>query len=70
MVRCFDDPNVVHVDGSVNPVRDKEIIDMELQFKDLEAVELRMKKLEKQAKSGVDKDAKKPTIFFNKLKML
>jgi GTP-binding protein YchF len=59
VVRCFDDPNVVHVDGSVNPVRDKEIIDLELQFKDLEAVELRMKKLEKQAKSGTDKDAKK-----------
>ncbi|MCX6311673.1 MAG: redox-regulated ATPase YchF [Bacteroidetes bacterium] len=59
VVRCFDDPNVVHVDGSVNPVRDKEIIDMELQFKDLEAVELRLKKLEKQAKSGTDKDAKK-----------
>jgi GTP-binding protein YchF len=59
VVRCFDDPNVVHVDGSVNPVRDKEIIDLELQFKDLEAVELRLKKLEKQAKSGTDKDAKK-----------
>src|SRR6266436_3689389 len=39
ILRCFDDDNVVHVDGSVNPVRDKEIIDMELQFKDLEAVE-------------------------------
>jgi GTP-binding protein YchF len=59
VVRCFDDPNVVHVDGSVNPVRDKEIIDLELQFKDLEAVELRLKKLEKQAKSGTDKDAKR-----------
>ncbi|CAN5195314.1 redox-regulated ATPase YchF [soil metagenome] len=59
VVRCFDDPNVVHVDGNVNPVRDKEIIDIELQFKDLEAVELRLKKLEKQAKSGTDKDAKK-----------
>ncbi len=59
VVRCFDDPNVVHVDGSVNPVRDKEIIDIELQFKDLEAVEARLKKLEKQAKSGTDKDAKK-----------
>lgn len=59
VLRCFDDPNVVHVDGSVNPVRDKEIIDMELQFKDLEAVEQRLKKLEKQAKSGTDKDAKK-----------
>ncbi len=59
VLRCFDDPNVVHVDGSVNPVRDKEIIDLELQFKDLESVEQRAKKLEKQAKSGVDKEAKK-----------
>src|SRR6202008_1423657 len=59
VLRCFDDPNVVHVDGSVNPVRDKEIIDLELQFKDLEGVEQRLKKLEKQAKSGTDKDAKK-----------
>lgn len=68
VVRCFDDPNVVHVDGSVNPVRDKEIIDMELQFKDLEAVELRMKKLEKQAKSGVDKDAKKTYDILQQIK--
>lgn len=59
VLRCFDDPNVVHVDGSVNPVRDKEVIDMELQFKDLESVEARMKKLEKQAKTGADKEAKK-----------
>ena len=68
VVRCFDDPNVVHVDGSVNPVRDKEIIDMELQFKDLEAIELRMKKLEKQAKSGVDKDAKKTYDILQQIK--
>ena len=68
VVRCFDDPNVVHVDGSVNPVRDKEIIDMELQFKDLEAVELRLKKLEKQAKSGTDKDAKKTYDILLQLK--
>ena len=68
VVRCFDAPNVVHVDGSVNPVRDKEIIDMELQFKDLEAVELRMKKLEKQAKSGVDKDAKKTYDILQQIK--
>ncbi len=59
VLRCFDDPNVVHVDGSVNPVRDKEIIDTELQLKDLETVETKMKRLEKQAKTGNDKDAKK-----------
>ncbi len=59
VVRCFDDPNVVHVDGSVNPVRDKEIIDTELQLKDLETVDTKLKRLEKQAKTGNDKDAKK-----------
>lgn len=59
VLRCFDDPNVVHVDGSVNPVRDKEVIDMELQLKDQETVEQRMKRIEKQAKTGADKDAKK-----------
>lgn len=59
VLRCFDDPNVVHVDGSVNPVRDKEVIDMELQLKDLESVEQRAKRIEKQAKTGVDKEAKK-----------
>ncbi|HTL80460.1 MAG TPA: redox-regulated ATPase YchF [Bacteroidia bacterium] len=59
VLRCFDDPNVVHVDGSVNPVRDKEVIDMELQLKDQESVEQRMKRLEKQAKTGADKEAKK-----------
>jgi len=58
VVRCFDDPNVIHVDGSVDPVRDKEIIDTELQLKDLEAVEARMNKIRKQAQTG-DKDAKK-----------
>jgi hypothetical protein len=59
VLRCFDDPNVVHVDGQVNPVRDKETIDTELQLKDLESVEKRIPKVEKQAKSGGDKDAKR-----------
>ena len=49
VLRCFDDPNVTHVDGSVDPVRDKEIIDLELQLKDLETVESRLGKLQKQA---------------------
>jgi GTP-binding protein YchF len=52
VVRCFEDDNVVHVDGDVNPVRDKEIIDTELLLKDLEAVEKRIEKLKKQAKTG------------------
>ena len=58
VLRCFDDPNVVHVDGSVNPVRDKEIIDAELQLKDLETVESRINKVQKQAQTGGDKAAK------------
>jgi ribosome-binding ATPase len=59
VLRCFDDPNVVHVDGSVNPVRDKEVIDTELQIKDLESVDAKLKKVERMAKTGADKDAKK-----------
>ena len=59
VLRCFENDNIVHVDGSVNPVRDKEIIDTELQLKDLDTVEKRMKRVEKQAKTGGDKDAKK-----------
>ena len=58
MLRCFDDGNVVHVDGSVDPVRDKEIIDTELQLKDLETVENRIKRVEKIAQVGSDKNAK------------
>ena len=59
ILRCFDDPNVVHVDGSVNPVRDKEVIDIELELKDLEAVDKKIQRIEKIAKVGSDKDAKK-----------
>lgn len=58
VLRCFEDPNIVHVDGSVNPVRDKEVVDSELQIKDLETVEARLAKVQKQAASG-DKEAKK-----------
>ena len=59
VLRCFDDPNIVHVDGSVDPVRDKEVIDMELQLKDLETVENRLAKVQKQAQAGGDKTARK-----------
>lgn len=58
ILRCFDDDNIVHVDGSVNPVRDKEIIDTELQLKDLETIENQIKKVQKQAQTGGDKNAK------------
>ena len=59
VLRCFDDDNIVHVDGSIDPVRDKEIIDTELQIKDLETIENRLAKVEKQAKMGGDKNAKR-----------
>lgn len=52
VLRCFDDDNVVHVDGSIDPIRDKEIIDTELQLKDLESIEKRIRQIEKVAKSG------------------
>ena len=59
VLRCFDDENVTHVDGTIDPVRDKEIIDLELQIKDLETVNNRLAKLQKQAQTGGDKQAKK-----------
>lgn len=52
VVRCFDDGNVIHVDGSVDPVRDREVIETELLLKDLEQIEKRVEKLKKQAKSN------------------
>ena len=58
VVRCFDNDNVVHVDGSVDPARDKDIIDTELILKDLETVEKQVDKLKKQAKTGKKEDKK------------
>ncbi len=58
VLRCFEDDNITHVDGTVDPVRDKEIIDYELQLKDLETVESRIAKTQKQAQTGGDKLAK------------
>lgn len=55
VLRCFDDDNVVHVDGSIDPIRDKEIIDTELQLKDLDSVDKRIQRTEKLAKTG-DRD--------------
>lgn len=57
VVRCFDDGQIVHVDGSIDPVRDREIIDTELTLKDLETMEKRLDKLQKNAKTGA-KEAK------------
>lgn len=58
VLRCFDNDNIVHVDGRVDPVRDKEIIDTELQLKDLETVDSRITRVQKQAQTGGDKQAK------------
>ncbi len=59
VLRCFEDDNVIHVDGSVDPIRDKEIIDTELQLKDLDTVVKRLQRVEKMAKTGNDKEAKR-----------
>lgn len=59
VLRCFDDSNIIHVEGSINPIRDKEIIDIELQLKDLETVEKVLQKSARAAKTGTDKEAKK-----------
>jgi GTP-binding protein YchF len=53
VLRCFDNDNIVHVDGNVNPIRDKETIDIELQLKDLETVEKRLEKVNRTAKAGI-----------------
>lgn len=58
VLRCFDNPALPHIEGSVNPVRDKEIIDLELQIKDLEQIEKKIQRVEKAVKIG-EKDAKK-----------
>ncbi len=58
VLRCFDDPNIVHVEGGVDPLRDKDIIDTELQLKDLETLEKQAAKYQRAAKSG-DKEAKR-----------
>lgn len=68
VLRCFDDENVTHVDGIVDPVRDKEIIDVELQLKDLETIEARINKVEKQAKTGGDKDARLAFEVYSKIR--
>lgn len=67
VVRCFENENVVHVDGSVDPVRDKEIIDTELILRDLDTIEKRLEKLKKAAKSA-DKDALRAVETAEKIK--
>jgi len=67
VLRCFEDPNIVHVDGSVDPIRDKETIDIELQLKDLESVEKRLEKVNRAAKTG-NKEAQKEKEILDQLK--
>ncbi len=67
VLRCFDNDNIVHVDGNVNPVRDKETIDIELQLKDLETVEKRLEKVKKAAKTG-NKEAQVEANLLDKIK--
>ena len=68
VLRCFDDENVTHVDGLIDPVRDKEIIDTELQLKDLETIEARINKVEKQSKTGGDKEARLAFDVYSRIK--
>lgn len=67
VLRCFDDDNLPHVEGSVNPARDREIVDLELQIRDLDLVERKIVRMEKIAKSG-DKDAKRNIAILEKIK--
>lgn len=67
VLRCFEDDNIVHVDGNVNPVRDKETIDIELQLKDLETIEKRLDRVGRAARTG-DKDAQKEKTILEKIK--
>ena len=67
VLRCFDDPNVVHVDETVDPIRDKETIDMELQLKDLETAEKKLEKVKRASRTG-NKEAQKEEIILTKIK--
>jgi GTP-binding protein YchF len=66
VIRCFDNDNIIHVDESVNPVRDKETIDIELQLKDLETVEKRLERVKRTAKTG-NKDAQVELVVLLKI---
>ncbi len=70
VLRCFDNGNITHVDGTIDPVRDKEIIDTELQLKDLETIENRLSKVQKQAAVGGDKAAKRAVEIMLEYKSL
>lgn len=67
VLRCFDNDNIVHVDGNVNPIRDKETIDIELQLKDLETVEKRLEKVNRAAKTG-NKEAQTEKALLDRIR--
>ena len=67
VLRCFENDNIVHVDGSINPIRDKETIDMELQLKDLETADKKLEKVKRAAKTG-NKEAQKEEAALLKVK--
>lgn len=67
VLRCFDNDNIVHVDGNVNPIRDKETIDIELQLKDLETIDKRLEKVNRAAKTG-SKEAVVEQVLLNKIR--
>ncbi len=67
VLRCFDDGNIIHVDGSVDPIRDKEVIDLELQLKDLESIEKKIQSLVRNLKSG-DKEVLKENDLADRIK--
>ena len=67
VLRCFDNPNIIHVEETIDPIRDKEIIDFELQLKDLETVDKRLEKVKRAAKTG-DKEAILEQVTLVKLK--
>jgi GTP-binding protein YchF len=67
VLRCFDNDNIIHVDASIDPIRDKETIDMELQLKDLETVEKKLDKVKKASRTG-DKAALKELDILSKVK--
>ena len=67
VLRCFDNDNIVHVDGKIDPISDKETIDMELQLKDLETVDKKLDKVKRAAKTG-NKEAQKEEAVLLKIK--
>ncbi|EAQ41354.1 MULTISPECIES: redox-regulated ATPase YchF [unclassified Polaribacter] len=66
VLRCFDNDNIIHVDNSIDPVRDKETIDIELQLKDLETVQKRLERVKRTAKTG-NKEAQAELVVLQKI---